>query len=858
MAMGVTVIIMSCLVGLIWNAFRINSLYKLSWLEMLVFGIIVHIGMMLCTLLLPIDVRLHVQNNILLPVMTIYPVATVMLGALMSSRLRRDYLSEELIESEKKYKFLFDTMFQGVIIQDQEGKITEANGAAEKILGLPREQLLGRTSFDPRWKMIKANGSSYDPNDAPANIALSTGRQVVGVTIGIFVPENNMYCWTLITSTPIFRNGEKKPYSVLTSFTDITELKKTQDSLRESEKTFHGLFESMVEGVAIHEMLYDENNKATNYRIVDVNSSYAFQTGIGGNVKGKLATEIYKVTDPPYIKEYEKVLRTGKSKQIEIYFEPLKKTFKIAVFATKSNQFATVFEDVTEQHKTLEALKESEEKFSKVFQSSPYIIIMTRAHDGKIVEVNHAFDRLSGYKRKEALENTSVGLKLWANDEDRKVALDELSKGKIIVNREYPFRRKDGEILMGSFSSQIIHVKGVPYILAIIEDISKRKESEKKLSIVNREILDAKRKLESILRDIGDAVFVTDMDKKIIMANRAMEGIFDISEKDMLNKDMKEIVKLSYESSGEQPLDIFETVFEKKKIAKPTSTMVISKIGGDKVFVDGVASPIVDESGKLMGTVWVLRDVSKERELQKMRLDFISLASHQLRTPLTGIKWFVELLDQNAQKLPIEKVLEYINKIGESNDRMIDLVNDLMTTNKADSGRLEKNVSSYSVKDLLQQAVDNQGRLFLDKNIQIIGINDIPPEIEIEVDMVQMTQVFGNLINNAASYSPTGKSVELGVEQQGEMVKISVSDHGMGIPETQHDKVFGKFFRADNVSKTIPGSGLGLYVAKSMVESHGGKIWFESKENLGTTFFVELPIKQKKNGPKKESDDRRG
>jgi two-component system sensor histidine kinase VicK len=123
--------------------------------------------------------------------------------------------------------------------------------------------------------------------------------------------------------------------------------------------------------------------------------------------------------------------------------------------------------------------------------------------------------------------------------------------------------------------------------------------------------------------------------------------------------------------------------------------------------------------------------------------------------------------------------------------------------------------------------------------------------------MVQMVQVFGNLINNAASYSPAGSRIEIMAEPKFSKVKISIKDHGVGIPVSQHGNVFGKFFRADNVSKTIPGSGLGLYVAKSMVEAHGGKIWFESKENLGTTFFVELPIKQK-DGKKEESDDRGG
>ena len=382
-------------------------------------------------------------------------------------------------------------------------------------------------------------------------------------------------------------------------------------------------------------------------------------------------------------------------------------------------------------------------------------------------------------------------------------------------------------------------------MLAIVEDISKRKEAEEKLAKVNADILNEKYKLEAILQDMGDAVFVTDEDKKIVLVNRAMENLFGLSEKEMYGKKIEETLALSYETTGEKPVDLIKSVFEKKRQAKPVSSLVIKHKSGQSVLVDGVASPILDAGGVLKGTVWVLRDVSKEKELEKMRIDFISLASHQLRTPLTGIKWFVELLQEDASKIPMDKVQEYIKRIGESSSRMVDLVNDLLTTSRADSGKLVKDVGNYSVKDLFQQAVEAQDRVFTDKKIRVEGVSEISSDLEIDADVVQMEQVLGNLLNNAACYSPPGSKIEIKVEQIGEKIRITVKDHGIGIPVSQQSKVFEKFFRANNVAGTIPGTGLGLYVAKSMVESHGGKIWFESKENEGTTFFVELPIKQK-------------
>ena len=505
----------------------------------------------------------------------------------------------------------------------------------------------------------------------------------------------------------------------------------------------------------------------------------------------------------------------------------------------------------------VERLAESEEKFSQVFRNGPQIITISSLKEGIYLDVNNAFTEAIGYKKEEVVGKSVLSLNIWVENIDRSKMIEELKKNKIIRDKEYRFRKKNGEIITFLCSVAILVIGGKEYLLVLGINIEDRKRAEIELARANMDILTEKHKLEAILHDMGDAVFVTDDKKKIILANKAMEILFGLSEKEMMGRNIEEALALSYETTGKKPVDLIETVFEKKQQAKPVDTLVVRNKSGTSVSVDGVASPIVDENLKLVGTVWVLRDVTKEKALEQMRVDFISLASHQLRTPLTGIKWYVELLDQNAPKMSIEKIQKYIKKIGESNNRMIDLVNDLMATSKADSGKIIKEVSSYPVKDLLQRSIDEQGRLFLNRKITIEGMELIHEDLEIDADITQMVQVFGNLFDNAARYSPKGSKIEVGAELGLGKVKIYVKDYGLGIPLKQQGRVFNKFFRGDNVAKTIPGSGLGLYLAKNIVEAHGGKIWFESKENLGTTLFVELPIKQK-NGRKEESDDRGG
>ena len=714
---GVSEIIMAGAFGLIWRHFRRKNLHQLFWIEMYLFGLLIHVVDLALVVLLPKEIMKEALLTIWFPVITINPLATLMLGVMMSNRLKRDLVVEELAESEEKYRVLIEQAADGIFVVDTGGHFLLVNSKMKEILGYTNEEI----------KKI--------------NIA------------DTYLPEE--------------REVAKKRLDQLASGTNLNFVRKM-------------------------------------------------------------------------------LRKNGQLLVIEVKARKL-----------SDGRLQAFVRDITEKEKIEKRLIESEEKFSQVFRNGPQIITISSLKEGKYLDVNNAFTEALGYKKEEVIGKSVLSLNIWAENTDRGKMTEELKKNKIIRDKEYRFRKKNGEIITCLCSITTLVIGGKEYLLVLGINIEGRKRAEIELAKANMDILTEKHKLEAILRDMGDAVFVTDDKRKIILANKAMEILFGLSEKEMSGKNIDEILALSYETTGQKPVDLIETVFEKKQQAKPIDTLVIKNKSGTSVSVDGVASPIVDENLKLVGTVWVLRDVTKEKALEQMRMDFISLASHQLRTPLTGIKWFAELLDQNAPKMSIDKIQEYIRKIGESNNRMIDLVNDLMATSKADSGKIVRVVSSYPIKDLLQRAIDEQGRLFLDKKIAIEGMELISDDLKVDADMTQMVQIFGNLFNNAASYSPEGSKIEVGAELGLGRVKIYVRDHGVGIPLKQQGKVFDKFFRADNVAKTIPGSGLGLYVAKSMVESHGGKIWFESKENLGTTFFVELPIKQK-DGKKEESDDSGG
>jgi len=265
----------------------------------------------------------------------------------ITERKRAD---EALRVSEEKYRSLFESMTQGVVYQDAEGKVISANPAAEMALGVPLEQMKGRTSGDPQWRSIHEDGSDFPGDTHPTMTALMTGDKVKDVVVGVFNPKLSEYRWLKVDAVPQFRPGENKPYQVYSLFDDITERRRAVEELKGSEEKFSALYSSMVEGVALHEVVYDSSGKPVDYIIADVNPAYESITGLSRDKAiGKKASEVYGINEPPYLDIYEKVATSKKPASFETYFAPMRKHFSISVFSPAKGRFATVFIDITER-----------------------------------------------------------------------------------------------------------------------------------------------------------------------------------------------------------------------------------------------------------------------------------------------------------------------------------------------------------------------------------------------------------------------------------------------------------------------------------------------------------------------------
>lgn len=254
----------------------------------------------------------------------------------------------------------------------------------------------------------------------------------------------------------------------------------------------------------------------------------------------------------------------------------------------------------------------------------------------------------------------------------------------------------------------------------------------------------------------------------------------------------------------------------------------------------GYADPVTDASGRFAGRIWTLREVTADRELDRMRDAFVATVSHELRTPLTSIAGFVEMLQAEKDGMS-EDARTYLRVIGRSSERLQHLVEDLLLMAQIEARRLELNWEPTNVGALARLAVESSRPVAEKKEVTIdVAIGGAP---EIRADPSRVAQVLDNLVSNAVKFTPKGGSVSVVVDADENAARLVVSDSGFGIPADEQDMVFSRFFRARNaMENAIPGTGLGLAITKALVERHGGQISVASEEGVGTRVTVTLPV----------------
>ena len=253
-----------------------------------------------------------------------------------------------------------------------------------------------------------------------------------------------------------------------------------------------------------------------------------------------------------------------------------------------------------------------------------------------------------------------------------------------------------------------------------------------------------------------------------------------------------------------------------------------------------VARPTRSAAGETVGATLTLRDVTREREVSQMKSDFVSFVTHQLRTPLAGLKWMLELASQ-APALPADAA-SFVQDARDAAERLIELVNNLLDVSRLERGKLTIAFQDVRIGVLTRSVLDEMGPLIQDRGhrLSIAGDADVPP---VKAEPQLLRQVLLNLVSNAVKFTPPGGTIAIAMGREGQLARWSITDGGIGIPEASRARLFEKFYRAENVTAIeTEGTGLGLYLVRLTMEQLGGQVSYVSEEGKGSTFVVTLPI----------------
>ena len=368
----------------------------------------------------------------------------------------------------------------------------------------------------------------------------------------------------------------------------------------------------------------------------------------------------------------------------------------------------------------------------------------------------------------------------------------------------------------------------------VFNQISKRIKEEQDVTETER------RKLATIIESMMDGIITTDTNGKVILINTSAGDMIDASENEILiGKDALKLLNISeYNSIGEiieaeDSLLVSVSQDEEGLLLRAEFSKILKEENGDLARV----------STELEGYIIVLYDVTDQERQERERREFVSTVSHELRTPLTTMNSYIEALEEGVLN-DKELAPQFIDTIHKETTRMIRMVNELMQLGKMDIKEEHYDKEFIDINKLIEQISDRFELTHPEKNF----IKYIPKTpIFVEGDQDKLTQVFDNIMNNAVKYSPNGKNITVRVRQNynHNRVSISIKDEGVGIPLVHIDKIFNRFYRVDKSrQRSMGGTGLGLALAKNIVEAHKGRIWAQSREGYGSIIFVTLPCEK--------------
>jgi PAS domain S-box-containing protein len=374
-------------------------------------------------------------------------------------------------------------------------------------------------------------------------------------------------------------------------------------------------------------------------------------------------------------------------------------------------------------------------------------------------------------------------------------------------------------------------------IAAITDQLEKNKRDLQRALQAERE---SQARMRAITDGVDEALALISPDQRIINVNQRFVEIFGVPQERITGQHLGDIQTL-FDQIFAEAGELYELILTSSQDTGTTFTRYIQQNWPQIRELQLYSTPIRDAKG-FLGRLFVFRDVTHEREVDRMKTEFVSLVSHELRTPLTSIKGFTEMiLDGDAGEIN-EEVEEFLGIVFNNAERLVALVNDLLDISRIESGRIQLKSEKVDIHEIVRNAVDTMQQKIKEKD-QTLVVKIDPAIQNVLGDKDKLVQVLTNYLSNAYKYTQAGGALQIDVSRQGEFVLVAVSDNGFGISPEDQQRLFTRFYRVDNsMTREVGGTGLGLSIVKQLIEIMGGEIGVRSALGKGSTFSFTVPL----------------
>lgn len=502
-----------------------------------------------------------------------------------------------------------------------------------------------------------------------------------------------------------------------------------------------------------------------------------------------------------------------------------------------------------------ETLRQDFELLTKALDSSVSGIIITdnTQPDNPIMFCNVAFEKMTGYERSEIIGHNCRFLQQQDRAQQARNILADAVRNSKECRVEIRNYRKNGDLFWNELHmAPVTNSKGeVTHFIGVQNDITIRKKAEielqeqkasmeEKVNQRTAALKDSESFLSSIIQTVREGLLVLNPDFQVISANDHFLRTFKVDRHETLGKNLQELGNGQWDIPKLQELLI--------KILPTNNPVVDFEVEHDFPHIGKKLMLLNAYRVELEGNykdqiLLAIEDITERREIERRKDDFLSIASHELKTPLTSIKGFVQALERFKPANASEKYNKTLAKVSYHVDRLNNLITDLLDVSKIQSGNIELHAEPFDFDKMIEETVSTMQLSTQSHQLKIQG----KAGTMVTGDESHLVQVVNNLISNAIKYAPDTDKVLIYISKVSEYIKVSVTDYGIGISAEDQTNVFGRFFRGGDIQKRFPGMGIGLYICEQIIKNHGGTIWVESEKGKGSTFSFTIPIDGRSN-----------